>query len=331
MQSADQGCEQSDLKQSVNAGVSGPRPGWLGRKISSLRATLGSRKALSYYFGCTASGVLFSTAILSVFSAVPLLIMGMQFGGIGFALGAAINVAIVYLTAGKIMAAIYTLWVALPALVLRVGVKRGYSLQRNIVLGTLTFILGLCVVAVAASVIQHSSLVEMSSLLRKWAVSWLEEGSRRVDFGSPSQGLDWELALEHFVNELPSSLVIAHLTMVSVSLLTIGRVFGLSGTYTLKAWRMPDLWVWFVIAASLGWLVSQDQAHEVFWNLLRIALAGYLLQGVAILLEVLNAWKFQGIIRWLAFGFAVTMMLPLVLGIGFFDQWFDFRAKIGQS
>lgn len=305
----------------------------VGHTFRSLMNRLSRREILIYFFGATASGLLFSTALLSVFSLVPLLILGAQTGALATVFGLVLNAMVVLLMSGKPMALAYLVWVLIPGLCLREGLARRASLQVNIVLGTLSF---LCAAALALwleALVHGISISAQFTSMQGMVVGWIEEGSKRVEIGSSVQGLDWEMAKERFLMELPSSILVAHLTMVTLSLLTVARFSPAVPPYQLRDWRMPSAAVWGVIVIGAGWLMTEDGSseHTLFWNLLRVALAGYLLQGVAILMEVLNFWKLQGVLRWLAFGFAVTMMLPLVLGIGFFDQWFDFRAKIGQS
>lgn len=308
------------------------KSGFIGL-FRNLMNRLSSREILVYFFGATASGLLFSTALLSIFSLVPILILGAQAGALATFFGLILNGLVVLLMSGKPMALAYLVWVLIPGLSLREGLARRLSLQVNIALGTLSFLCAGLLALWVESLIQGISISAQFASMQGMVAGWIEEGSKRVEIGSSVQGLDWEMAKERFLMELPSSVLAAHLTMVTLSLLTVARFSAAVPPYQLRHWRMPDAAVWGVIAIGAGWLMTEGGSSEqaLFWNLLRVALAGYLLQGIAILMEVLNAWRLQGVLRWLAFGFAVTMMLPLVLGIGFFDQWFDFRAKIGQS
>jgi uncharacterized protein YybS (DUF2232 family) len=69
----------------------------------------------------------------------------------------------------------------------------------------------------------------------------------------------------------------------------------------------------------------------VGWNALQVCLFVYLVQGLSILVFMLDLWNVRGFLRSLAFMTAVWLMFPLLLAIGYFDLWFDFRGKLRQA
>ena len=60
-------------------------------------------------------------------------------------------------------------------------------------------------------------------------------------------------------------------------------------------------------------------------------MAIYALQGLSVLSFFFEAWNVRGLFRALIMVAGVLFMMPLVLSLGFFDLWFDFRSKIRQS
>jgi uncharacterized protein YybS (DUF2232 family) len=103
----------------------------------------------------------------------------------------------------------------------------------------------------------------------------------------------------------------------------------------LLDWRMPEKLVWPMIIMWMGVLFGGNVAGGVFSEIclggMKLAGAGYGIQGVAILSAQLDRWKIFGFFRSFLFISVLLFMMPLVLSVGFFDQWFDFRAKFRQS
>jgi hypothetical protein len=59
-------------------------------------------------------------------------------------------------------------------------------------------------------------------------------------------------------------------------------------------------------------------------------MAVYAIQGLSILSFFFDVWNVRGVFRVLAFLAAIFIMMPLLLSLGFFDLWFDFRSKFRQ-
>ena len=70
---------------------------------------------------------------------------------------------------------------------------------------------------------------------------------------------------------------------------------------------------------------------DVAVNLFRFLMAIYAIQGLSILSFFFDVWNVRGVFRGLAFLAGVLLMMPLLLSLGFFDLWFDFRSKFRQS
>jgi hypothetical protein len=149
---------------------------------------------------------------------------------------------------------------------------------------------------------------------------------------------DWALQKEEWLRNFPSTLVIAVMIQawVACSLLLrlnpsrirdrMGIPFGFS-----RLWRNPEALVWPAIISGFGALILKGIPADFCWNLLKIFAALYAFQGLAILQSVLDLWGMRGPLRGLSVVFALLVMLPLVISLGFFDLWFDFRAKLRQS
>ena len=70
---------------------------------------------------------------------------------------------------------------------------------------------------------------------------------------------------------------------------------------------------------------------DVGRNVFKFLMAIYAIQGLSVLSYFFNLWRVRRIFRILGYLIGVLMMTPLVLSLGFFDLWFDFRSKFRQS
>jgi hypothetical protein len=66
-------------------------------------------------------------------------------------------------------------------------------------------------------------------------------------------------------------------------------------------------------------------------NGMKIFLLFYGFQGLSIVTYVLNQKQIYGLMRPLIYGLIIFIASPFAFALGFFDQWFDFRRKFGQS
>lgn len=140
------------------------------------------------------------------------------------------------------------------------------------------------------------------------------------------------------VSELPSALAIAVLLSVWANLLLLLRFnpgnvkerIGIDPAFFLN-WKAPYWLVWPTIALGFCLVFEVGLSHAGAMNFFKFIMAIYVIQGFGILAFFFEKYKIMGFFRTFLFTFLVVFMLPLVLGLGFFDQWFDFRAKFGQS
>ena len=99
--------------------------------------------------------------------------------------------------------------------------------------------------------------------------------------------------------------------------------------------RPPDWAVWFVIAAALMWLAEQrwpnEPLRQVSWNA-AVGLAGlYWMNGLAVAVYAVNALKPNLImVTLLAFAAMMLNVMPMLVLVGLFDTWGEWRRKIDQ-
>jgi cellulose synthase/poly-beta-1,6-N-acetylglucosamine synthase-like glycosyltransferase len=105
---------------------------------------------------------------------------------------------------------------------------------------------------------------------------------------------------------------------------------GLSPNF-LSQWKAPEFLVWPTIVCGFFLIGDFGIASEVSWIVFELLMSVYAIQGLSILSAILDLWGIRGWLRVIGYSLTLGLMLPLVLSLGFFDLWFDFRGKFRQS
>jgi uncharacterized protein YybS (DUF2232 family) len=94
-----------------------------------------------------------------------------------------------------------------------------------------------------------------------------------------------------------------------------------------KRWKAPDHMVWPTLAAGFCLVIEIPVLSDVALNIFKILMAIYAFQGLSVTNYLFDVWGVKGFLRPLGYVLAVALLLPLVISLGFFDLWFDFREK----
>lgn len=95
----------------------------------------------------------------------------------------------------------------------------------------------------------------------------------------------------------------------------------------LNRWQAPDYLVWSVIVFGLMMFIPV-RAFKLFGlNFIIILMPAYFFQGIAIVSFFFQKKKFPSALRFFIYGIIVIQQIfvLLIIGIGFFDTWIDFR------
>ncbi len=131
---------------------------------------------------------------------------------------------------------------------------------------------------------------------------------------------------------LPALLCVAVLQTTWVNMVLGNWLLGRTGTKAapwppFRFWRLPDQFVWAVVAVLAGLLLSAEEGQTTALNGLVVLGFLYLQQGFAVVVDRLHRWNMPRIVRL----FVYTLMglqaygLLLVAAIGLVDTWADFR------
>ena len=100
----------------------------------------------------------------------------------------------------------------------------------------------------------------------------------------------------------------------------------------LNVWQAPEYLVWGVIGCGLALFIPSASIKIIGLNGLLILMAVYFFQGIAIVSFYFNKKQFPRVIRIFLYTLIAVQQLILiaVIGLGFFDMWFNFR-KLGKQ
>lgn len=102
----------------------------------------------------------------------------------------------------------------------------------------------------------------------------------------------------------------------------------------LLLWKAPDWLVWMVIGFSVLLLFPEKTVKMFGLNGLIVLMTIYFLGGIAIVSFYFEKKRFPRILRVILYGLIVfeQLALFLVIGLGFFDIWLNFRKiQIGNN
>lgn len=307
---------------------------------------MGSRRFSGGVFLLLSSAVLYLSFFLSVLAPVPLVWLRLHQGRRLALVGTLLSVALVHVLSGLPGSLAYLVfsassaWILAELLVRRADqtVVRGADPSRTPFEILVFTALGLLLV-LGAGVGAWAALAKVSPWAElERAVDWL--GAEMLA-QAPAGSLDEvQLAAQkrEWIRNVPSTIAIAVLLQCWAALTAILRLnparirerLGLSALYS-RQWKTPEWLVWPTLLLGFGALLPAPPLSDFCWNGLKAVLALYGLQGLAILSSIFDLWRLRGFIRSAAFFMVLMVMLPLVLALGFFDLWFDFRAKLRQS
>ena len=284
------------------------------------------------------SGVLFLSGVFTLFSPLPILMLAFQSGRAWAWAAAFTNLALVAFAGGGPSAALYAIFVMALALSLPEFLKRKIRVENSALLsmGTMA-VVGLLVVASLAYANRVNPVAHLRQELSSWVdflLSSISPEAKETWLRGEDAG-DWKNQL---LSEVPSGIGIFALILVWANTFIVLRLnpqklresLNLEFSY-FRTWKAPEYLLWPTIIASVFMIFAHGKLEIWGTNFFKFFMAIYAIQGLSILSFVFDVWKFRGLVRSVAYLLVVFLMLPLVLGIGFFDLWFDFRAKLRQS
>lgn len=298
------------------------------------RASLWWLKVLPFFI----SAVLFMSGIFAVFAPIPLTLLFFNSKRQWAWMAALSNAAIVFAMAGTASVIVYTIFILGLALSLPEFLRPNRSLERSAIYSLLVVIGLLMAVLMVLSFVNHVNPIAQLKGFVSGVVDYLTSALTPEMRKSWFDGAEPAELKEQLLVEMPSAIGIFSLLLLWLNLVVLIRVnpgslrekIGVDVGY-LKRWKAPEILIWptiltgFLVVFPLG--IASDIARNVF----KFLMAVYAIQGLSILSFVFEAWGVKGFFRTAGYLISIFLMMPLLLSLGFFDLWFDFRAKLRQS
>jgi hypothetical protein len=290
------------------------------------------------------SAALFLSGFFAIFSPLPYLILGVT-GHWAWLIAAAItNSALVYVTSGPTILQFYLLSIVTIGIVIPLLVQRRRKPESIVAWAFIAqWLAVLFLVAVYAAIHRVGMWAEVERVFTNFfdylyaSLSPEARDQLMQSFeGDAAAGLEeWR---SRALIDLPGTLGVVCLIVAWFNLrvlvnLNPNRALQRVGLdrRVFNRWRNPDWLIWPTILSWAIILFGNERDSQMALNGFKILMAAYGLQGLAVMGAIFDAWKIRGFFRMAFYFMAVFLMMPLVLSIGFFDQWFDFRKKFRQT
>ncbi len=98
-----------------------------------------------------------------------------------------------------------------------------------------------------------------------------------------------------------------------------------------KTWKNPDWLIVPTLASGFAMLFLEAWPGIAGSNFFRFFAVLYGIQGIGVMSALLDRFRIFGFFRSMLYLGTLLFLFPLVVGVGFFDLWFDFRSKFRQS
>ena len=228
----------------------------------------------------------------------------------------------------------YLLQFAIPGVVLSESIIKRYSVEKS-------FLLALA--ATVAAIMLFLSLyasgqgLDVSALVKAGVQSMVDQV---IAFNKEARGTQEHLrefekvaplAVEGIARIYYSLITIIIMFMLWCNILGLSRIMkrvgGASPFGDLSKWRVPEYFVWGVIAGGIALFAGVDSLVSLAVNLLLVLFVAYFFQGMAIVSYFFNRKELSGFLKGIVYAFIFVMwyLAIVVAVIGLFDLWFDFR------
>ncbi len=135
-----------------------------------------------------------------------------------------------------------------------------------------------------------------------------------------------------FIVVLPGMFLVSYMTTIWMNILIIRSLLlrkgiRLKSIEHLNQYRVPDFLVWVVIGLGLTLMLPMDPLKIISINCLIILMLVYFFQGIAVVSFFFQKKKTPMVLKIFCYCLIAVQLyvLILVIGLGFFDNWINFR------
>lgn len=285
-----------------------------------------------------ASAILFWSGFLTVLSPLPLLFAYFLMGPLWALAAAFSNTALIFGLAGEVSFLFYAVLALAPAAIIPILVSRRTRLT-GLLFGTVIFMtfVAFGIWSIHSAIHGLSPFLDIKTEIGR-LVDYLVKVVPEANLKQWFQDLTPDEIKQKLFTEFPSGILIFALIVAWANIVLLFQMnpglirerIGLDSGF-VRHWKTPEQWVWPTLLFGAGIVFGHGAMHAVALNGFKFMMAIYALQGLSILSFIFDLWNIRGIFRSCGYLIALFLMMPLILSLGFFDLWFDFRSKLRQS
>jgi len=283
-------------------------------------------------------GVVFAAPLLGVFVLLflplPVLFYRLKLGRNSGLLIAAVSFFILILMAkGFAFDILYFGLLLATGMVLGECLERHMSIQKTIGMTTL-------IAAVAVFLALMVYTVSQGRTLSAIMTDYINQSLSIAKQLSPEIGMDQDMTqklISSMMIVMPGMFMISFITTLWLNILIIRKLLKYKGV-TIKSieqlnrYKAPDMLVWLFIGCAMALMIPAGPVKIFGINCLIVLMLVYFFQGIAVVSFFFQQKNTPMALRsFCYFLIAVQVyVLILVIGLGFFDNWIDFR-KLSAS
>ncbi len=283
-------------------------------------------------------GVVFAFPLLGVFVLLflplPVLFYRLKLGRNSGLLIAAVSFFIlVFMARGVAFDTLYFGLLLATGMVLGECLERHISIQKTMGLTSL----------MAAGVIFAALMVYAISQGRTLSVIMTDYMNQSLSIAkqlSPEIGMDPDMTqklISSMMIVMPAMFMVSFMTTLWMNILIIRTLLARKGIMIksiehLNLYKAPDMLVWAVIGCATALMIPSDPVKIIGINCLIVLMLVYFFQGIAVVSFFFQQKNTPMALKGFCYFLIAVQVyvLILVIGLGFFDNWIDFR-KLSAS
>jgi uncharacterized protein YybS (DUF2232 family) len=218
---------------------------------------------------------------------------------------------------------------------MELSLEKTVALTTGVVLGAGAIILGLYGIASTNSLVtQLSEYLSGNLELALQLYREMDVSEEKIDMVAQSiEGILYVMLRISPAIAIVSTLLVVWSNLLLARPLLRSRQLPCPEFGNLNKWKAPEPLVWFAIASGVLLILPHKGLRLLGVNGLIIMMMIYFFQGIAIVSFYFEKKQFPKILRGLLYGLIAIQqfVLLLVIAVGFFDLWIDFRRTKKQG
>jgi uncharacterized protein YybS (DUF2232 family) len=223
----------------------------------------------------------------------------------------------------------FAITLGVATMVVTVGIVRSWKLELAVAtaIGVWTIGVGTLYLASAG---EMTSAVSTATEQVDQAFAMALEASKAAGADAEALALletERETLVRSVLRVLPGLVALTGGAILSANIAMVRRMLPVFEAFQLRYWRAPEMLIWAFIAAGFGMFAPMTSLSIVATNVFVVLLGCYFVQGLAVVAYYLERFGLPMSLRvgtYLLIGIQ-QLLTAIVLALGIFDLWGDFR------